>query len=191
MRRQALWTRAMRHPAVWTAALAVISCVPMSGQAGTHPPELSVAGSSIRLLGQATRVHLAGVEDLYTIGLYAAGPFDRAKLVSEEAVKALRIAVTYEHDWRRPMIVDWPRELVPRTEPGAVAHLRGVFAPLRRGDVVLIEYTPRRGTTVRVNTSIAVFAAKHDLMLAFLDHWLGQRPVSEEVKQALLAGPPA
>jgi hypothetical protein len=25
----------------------------------------------------------------------------------------------------------------------------------------------------------------HDLMLAFLDHWLGQRPVSEELRRAL------
>jgi hypothetical protein len=31
-----------------------------------------------------------------------------------------------------------------------------------------------------------VTGASHDLILAFLDHWLGQRPVSEEIKRALL-----
>jgi hypothetical protein len=33
-----------------------------------------------------------------------------------------------------------------------------------------------------------VSGAHHDLMLAFLDHWLGDRPVSEELKRTLLAG---
>jgi hypothetical protein len=33
---------------------------------------------------------------------------------------------------------------------------------------------------------VAVSGAHHDLMLAFLDHWLGQQPVSEEIKRMLL-----
>jgi hypothetical protein len=33
-----------------------------------------------------------------------------------------------------------------------------------------------------------VSGAHHDLMLAFLDHWLGDRPVSEDIKRTLLAG---
>jgi hypothetical protein len=53
--------------------------------------------------------------------------------------------------------------------------------------VVLIEYVPGKGTTVRVNKAVAVGGVNHDLMLAFLDHWLGQRPVSEEIKRTLLA----
>jgi len=39
---------------------------------------------------------------------------------------------------------------------------------------------------VRVNKGVVVSAAHHDLMLTFLDHWLGQRPVSEEIKKSLL-----
>ena len=38
--------------------------------------------------------------------------------------------------------------------------------------------------------TVAVYVngwAHHDLMLAFLDHWLGQRPVSEDLKRTLLA----
>jgi len=38
---------------------------------------------------------------------------------------------------------------------------------------------------VRVNDATAVSGAKHDLMIAFLDHWLGQQPVSEEMKRTL------
>jgi Chalcone isomerase-like len=64
--------------------------------------------------------------------------------------------------------------------------LRGIFAPLRQGDVVRIEYVPAKGTTVRVNKGVGGSGAHHDLMLAFLDHWLGQHPVSEDIKRTLL-----
>ena len=162
---------------------------PATAQNGVPPPALDGPGS-LPLLAQATRAHLLGLVDLYTIALYAKPPFDRAEMLSADRAKALRIEVTYEPDWHRPALVDWQRELVPRFEPPAVvAHLRGTFAGLRRGDIVLIDYAPGRGTSVRVNSSIAVPSAHHELMLAFLDHWLGQRPVSEEIKQRLLASP--
>ncbi|MGE0444967.1 MAG: hypothetical protein AB7P99_07035 [Vicinamibacterales bacterium] len=51
---------------------------------------------------------------------------------------------------------------------------------------MLVEHAPGRGTTVRVSRGVAVNAAHHDIMLAFLDHWLGTQPVSEEMKRTLL-----
>mgnify|MGYP003578591986 CR=1 FL=1 len=77
-------------------------------------------------------------------------------------------------------------ELIPPLDGRAIVQLRGTFAALQRGDIVVIEYTPSRGTSIRVNKGVAVSGIDHDLMLAFLDHWLGQRPVSEEIKRALL-----
>jgi hypothetical protein len=174
----------MGHAASVTIAVAGC-CLTLQAQSGP-PPTVTPAGSSpLEMVGHATRAHLAGVEDLYSIALYGPAPFDNAAIVSEDAAKALRIEITYERDWQRPAVV-WHRELVPRLEPSGAAHLHRVFAPLRRGDIVLIEYAPRRGTTVRINRSVAVLGAQHELMLAFLDHWLGQRPVSEDVKRALL-----
>lgn len=107
-------------------------------------------------------------------------------LVSPEIDKALRIQVLYREDLRRRLAIDWRRELVPSLEAAATAHIRAAFLPLRHADVVIVEYAAGRGTTVRVNNAVAVSSADHDLMLAFLDHWLGQRPVSEDLKRALL-----
>lgn len=185
MQTQSVWSR-MNHAAFVTTAIVVWSLMAQAQSA--PPPTVTPAGSSpLALVGHATRVHLAGLEDLYGIALYAPEPFDRDAIASDDAAKALRIEVTYERDWRRPPVV-WHRELVPRLEPAGAGHLYRAFAPLRRGDIVSIEYAPGRGTTVRVNRSIVVLRERHELMLAFLDHWLGQRPVSEEVKRALLGG---
>jgi hypothetical protein len=133
------------------------------------------------------RVHLLGLTDLYGLALYVGGSTSRENLLSPDVPKVLRIQVIYEEDPRNRIGLDWRGELVPRLESAATAHLRGSFAPLRGGDVVLIEYVPGKGTTVRVNKAVAVGGVNHDLMLAFLDHWLGQRPVSEEIKRTLLA----
>jgi hypothetical protein len=176
--------RRIGHATFLTIAV-VRSCLPLEAQSAP-PPTVTPAGASpLELVGHATRVHLAGIEDLYDIALYGPAPFDQERVVSVAAAKALRIEVTYERDWQRPLVV-WHRELVPRLDAAAAGHLDRAFAPLRRGDIVVIEYAPHKGTTVRINRSIAVLGARHELMLAFLDHWLGQRPVSEEVKRALL-----
>jgi hypothetical protein len=114
--------------------------------------------------------------------------FDRAHLISPDVTKALRIVVTYREDLHRRVALDWRKELIPRLDLTATAHLRGTFAPLKEGDIVQIEYVPTKGTVVRVNRAVAVSGANHDLMLAFLDHWLGQRPVSETIKRTLLGG---
>ena len=155
------------------------------------PQTVTVEGAAAPLgrAGQALRVHLLGSFELYTLAVYLDGPaIDRGRLISPDVPKALRIEVRYKDDLtrRRPSI-DWQGELVPRLERDAMTLLRGAFAPLRYGDVVLVEYVPIKGTTVRINRGVAVSGAHHDLMLAFLDHWIGQQPVSEEVKRSLLA----
>ena len=172
-------------------ALALIVSATVSLRARqVRPPEQITVGSSepLRLWAHARRTHLLGTVDVYTVALYGGGAVDYQRLASIDVAKALRIEVTYEDDLRRHLSIDWRRELVPPLEPQAVAHLRGSFAPLRQGDVLQIEYVPGKGTTVRVSRAVGVSGAHHDLMLAFLDQWLGQRPVSEEIKRTLLAG---
>jgi hypothetical protein len=158
------------------------------GARENRPPERIAVdgGEPLPLWGWAHRTHLLGTIDLYTVALYGGGGGDYARLAAVDAAKALRIEVTHQNDLSRRPAFDWRPELVPPLEPHAVAHLRGSFAPLRRGDVVQIEYVPSKGTTVRVNRGVAVSAAHHDLMLAFLDHWLGQHPVSDEMRRKLL-----
>jgi hypothetical protein len=145
------------------------------------------AGDSLPRAAQATRAHFLGSVDLYNVAVYADGSItDAARLASSDTPKAIRILILFEPDLQRRMPIDWQRELIPAVEPDAVSILRSQFAPIVRGDVVLIEYSPGKGTSVRVNKGVAVRGASHDLMLSFLDHFLGQRPLSEALKSALL-----
>ena len=179
----------MRIPSIVLIA-AVAICAPLRGQEPLHPPSMTPSGSApINLVSQAQRTHLLGLVDLYSIALYAGGTTERA-MVSSETAKALRIAITYEPDLRRTLSLDWRPELIPPLEPAARTQLRGALAPLVRGDVVIVEYAPGKGTSIRINKTVVVSGISHDLMVAFLDHWIGQRPVSEDIRQQLLARHP-
>jgi Chalcone isomerase-like len=161
----------------------------MGAQAEQPPPaSLSIEGRGpLTHAARATRRDLLGAMELYTIALYTdGGPVTRELLASPDTAKALRIQVSYDEDLRRRTAIDWRRELLPRLESPGLAHLQGSFAPIQYGDTIVVEYVPTRGTTVRVNKGVVVSGANHDLMLAFLDHWIGQRPLSEEIKETLL-----
>ena len=181
--------RLPRQTLAWTLSIALAGVCPSRAEP-RQPPTITLdGGSSVPLAGRATRAHFLGAVELYSLAVYAAAPLRELSLVaSPDVPKILRIEVKYKDDLRRRAPLDWRRELVPRLNADAASVLHGTFAPLRYGDVALIEYLPDKGTTVRVNRSVAVSEASHDLMLAFLDHWLGQRPVSEEIKHILLTG---
>lgn len=169
-------------------ALLLFMVPSLRAESGELPATLSVEGKGpLTLASQAARRDLLGAVELYTIALYTdRGAVSRDILASSDVAKALRFQVRYEEDLRRRLALDCRRELLPRLEPAAAAHIQGSFAPIQNGDTVIVEYVPGRGTTVRVNKGVAVSGANHDLMLAFLDHWVGQRPLSEEIKQSLL-----
>jgi hypothetical protein len=177
----------VRRAAVF-ALVALLAVSSVVGQATAPPPSLTPEGGGpLTLLGHATRVSLLGAVDVYRLALYADGPpISVDSLRADDKPKALRIEVLYQEDLLRRVPIDWRRELVPVLETPATTHLRAAFGSLRQRDVLLVEYVPSKGTAVRVNRTIAVGNTNHDLMLAFLDHWLGQRPVSEEIKRALL-----
>jgi hypothetical protein len=177
----------MCRTCVWSLVIALTLVPSLRAQSMDPPPTLMPEGGTpLRRAAAATRIHLLGLIELYRVAVYVGGSMDRASLLSPDVSKAVRVQVLYQEDSRQRIGIDWRAELIPRLESAATAHLRGTFAPIRRGDVVLIEYVPGKGTAVRVNQAVAVSGVNHDLMLAFLDHWVGQRPLSEEIKRTLV-----
>ncbi len=145
-------------------------------------------GPTLPRLAGARRVERLGRVEVYAISLH--GPIrmpDLFRLSAPDVPKALRVDVQYDPAVRPRIPIDWRRELVPNLNPAAVSSLQRAFAALQAGDVVLVAYIPEKGTEIRLNKSTIVKEGDHDVMLAFLDHWLGQRPVSEEIKNELMA----
>lgn len=144
-------------------------------------------GDPLPLMAEARRAELLGSREVYRLAIYGRMSIrDKADLASPETAKLVRVVVTYDDDLYRRVLVDWSRELTPRIELPAAEVLRARFLSLRKGSVVQIEYVPSKGTTIRIDRAVVTTGAHHDLMLAFLDLWLGQRPLSEDLKRALI-----
>jgi len=173
---------------MFVMAIVLAAARPGAAQAQTldHPPALNANGTAaLTKAAEAGRVALLGTVPLYSVAIYA-DRLDWAQLGSPDTAKALRILITFKPDLRRSFPVDWRRELVPDLEPSGRTTFLGLITPLQQGDHVVVEYTPQKGTTIRVNNGVAASVASHDVMLTFLDHWLGERPVSEDMKRRLL-----
>jgi hypothetical protein len=179
-----------RH-ATTRCSVALIAAIALVGVPtvlhGQSPAEIRAASTRLTLIADGSRTDQLGGEALYAVAVYAeSGPLDVAKLASADVAKALRIEITSDDDPNSPLTRPWRRELVPRLDVAAAAHLRAITAPVRKGDVLLVEYEPGKGTTIHGNSMTVTSRAPHDLMIAFLDQWLGQRPMSEDLKRTLL-----
>jgi hypothetical protein len=157
---------------------------------GQSPAEVRAGYKRLALAAEASRTDQLGGEALYVVAVYAeAAKLDLERLASADAAKAVRVEIASDDDPFSPLTRPWRRELVPDLNPGAATQLRVLTASVRKGDVLLIEFEPGKGTTIRGGRQTIVTRAPHDIMIAFLDHWLGQRPVSEELKRTLLGRP--
>jgi hypothetical protein len=175
---------------VLAAAVVSIAVTPVVLRAQS-PAEVRVGWTPLALVAEGSRTDQLGGEALYTVAVYAASrPLDVAQLADADIPKALRIEVASDDDPFSPLTRPWRRELVPRLDRAATTQLFAMVGSARKGDVLMVEYEPGKGTTIRGNTLTAVTRAPHGLMVAFLDQWLGQRPVSEDLKRTLLEWSP-
>jgi hypothetical protein len=73
--------------------------------------------------------------------------------------------------------------LLPKLE-----EFNALFREVRKGDVIRIDYLPGTGTRVTINTEVRGSVEGTDFFNALLLVWLGENPVSGDLKKAMLGG---
>ncbi len=61
-----------------------------------------------------------------------------------------------------------------------------LFRAVRKGEIIRIAYLPDQGTEVRINNEWRGVVPGNDFFRALLKVWLGDKPVSKSLKQAML-----
>ena len=67
-----------------------------------------------------------------------------------------------------------------------IDQFNAMFETLHEGDVVMLDYLPAQGTRVTIKGKQKGFIEGEDFNRALLKIWLGDEPVTEELKQGLL-----
>ncbi len=161
------------------------------------PDETAGAGSSapLRLNGAGVRRKL--FVPVYAIGLYLpAATSDAARVLAVDGPRLVHMHFLHSEVARDKLVDAWNEGFAANHDAAALAALHdriarfnALFDTLRRGDAVVLAYDPqRRATRVTINGQTRGEIPGTDFAAALLRIWLGQAPVSDDLKAALLGG---
>lgn len=165
----------------------------------------SVAGielpDAVRIKGLERPLLLngAGVRKKFFIPVYVGGLYlaERQKgvgsLLSVPRANRVVMRFVYHEVSRRQLEEGWREGFANNLSAKALAVLQqrlerfvSLFDDLREGDTVWLDFVPGRGTEVTINNVARGTIAGDDFNLALLAVWLGDNPVTQALKNAMV-----
>jgi hypothetical protein len=174
-------------------SLALVLCVVISPDARAiqgNPDELSEDGARFVLVG-ATTFRWMSVIKVYDARLHLGAGEPSSKVFADIPV---RLQLTYHRGFTAAEIIKGGDTLLARNvKADALVSLRErlelinrAYRDVREGDSYTLTYVPGKGTTLRLNGSPLVTIPGHDFAAAYFRIWLGDDPISESMRDALL-----
>lgn len=150
----------------------------------TPPRNLAIEDALLVLNGHGVRERMW--TDIYDLALYLPKASANLRYIFDPATpKAIRIRVLYD-DIPEDMPDDWVAMFRSELSPQAFRRLDRAYRQLRVGDVLVVRYAPMTGTRILVNGRAVVDDSGHGLIQGVLRRWLGDDPVSENLRRLLL-----
>jgi hypothetical protein len=157
----------------------------------TLPPRVTYSDNQLALAGCGTReisVFFIDVE-IYVISLYLPTPStDAATILAPGTTKLVQLDIVYDGSMPEGLPDDWRSRIEDAVSIEMLATLQGFYQRIRSGDVATIGYAPDSGTTLRINGEAVVSQPGNDLIDTMLRIWLGDSPISHNLKRLLLKG---
>ncbi len=161
--------------------------VPATIRSGDGNTELVLNGAGLR-----EKLYI----DVYVAGLYLPARIsDAATILGDDGPASVIMNIVYSKISKKKITDGWIEGLDDNTtaderkaiQPRLEAFNR-LFTAMQKGDELRIDYTPARGTEVRLNGELRGSVEGNDFFRALLKVWLGSDPVSKSLKQDMLGG---
>ncbi|MBN93632.1 MAG: hypothetical protein CL928_06080 [Deltaproteobacteria bacterium] len=161
-------------------------------EVGEMPQSLPVDGTSLALNGHGVRTKL--FLPLYAIGLYLEEPLaDATSIVALDRPKAIRMELLLPLSGK--IIGKGIARGFARSSSDALSRLsqrldtlRALVPNVRRGDTILMEWSPDRGTIIHVGGQEQGVIPGKDFADALFSVWLGTPVGDDDLKESLLGG---
>ena len=160
----------------------------------TLPDSVTLQGSDVSL-----QLNGLGYRTKFVFNVYVGALYTESKVDSRDAVQALkgpkRIVMHMVHDEvsHDKMADAWEDGFEDNNSDEHVGKLQArlktfidYFPDLKKGDIVLLDYIPGIGTHVSIAGAEKGVIEGEDFYSALLDVWLGEEPVDENLKEAML-----
>ncbi len=125
---------------------------------------------------------------LYLVAIYLEeATSDVDKIMSDSSAKAIRLKVLYGNElpeelpelWREPLQEEMNREMLKT--------VLNLYDEISTGDIVIFSYHPQLGTRVSLNDEDVIERNNSLLVTTLLENWIGDEPVSQNLKRLLLS----
>lgn len=159
--------------------------------------KIQLDNSSIVLNGAGVRSIL--FFKMYVVGLYLPEKQNNAEAVlSNKSVKRIALHVLvgdadserFLNGFRKGILKNHDEREVEalRERMATFDHLFDAAKTLYKGDVIALDWKPGNGTRVSLNGKELGVIAGEDFYRALLSIWIGEKPVSSDLKKGLLGG---
>ena len=180
-------------------AVIVLLWLPLSVQSAVVggvevPDEVSLADTQQRLVLNGAGVRKKFFISVYVAALYLPQPqHDARVLLKSPPANRILMRFVYSKVAKHKMDEAWREGFANNLEAPALAavtqrleQFAALFGDMSEGDQVWLDYVPGRGTSVTINGERRGVIEGGDFNAALLAVWLGDEPVSEGLKNALV-----
>lgn len=158
------------------------------------PDTLSVPADATELVLNGAGIREKFFLDIYIGALYLpVATTDASAILNDTGAASVLMHFLHSEVSREKIIAGWQDGLAANLGNAELAALQPrldrfnkLFTPVGTGDVIRIDYTPARGTEVRINNEWRGAIEGNDFFRALLQVWLGPSPVSKPLRQGML-----
>jgi len=156
--------------------------------------QVTVEGIENQLLLNGAGIRYKFFFKIYVGALYLADKQNSADQILKSS-QANRVVMHFLYDEveKEKLVNAWlegfeenVEESVFKTLKDRLDNFNAMFSDLHKGDVVLLDYIPQQGTRVTIKGVQKGVIKGEDFNQALLSVWLGEEPVTEELKDAML-----
>ena len=176
--------------------LAFFSVASEAGQLGdvSLPDKVTLEGSDVEL-----QLNGMGYRTKFVFKIYVAALYTESSVASRDSVQSVKgpkrivMHMLYDEVERGKIIDGWNEGFEENNSEDKLANLQAridtfnsYFSDLKKGDVLLYDYIPEKGTRVTINGEEKGVIEGADFYSALLDIWLGDEPADDDLKDAML-----
>lgn len=161
---------------------------------GVHIPGQLNEGQQDMLVLNGAGIRKKLFFKIYVAALYLKSKSrDASQIINADEPSRITMDVTYSEITDEKMANAWLDGFKQNLSSGDYESVRNslekfiaMFGGLKEGDHVELDYFPEKGTKVSINQDVRGTIAGHEFNRGLLSVWLGEHPVTEDLKQALL-----
>ena len=154
--------------------------------------QVTIGGETLQLNGVGIRTKF--FFKIYIGALYLpAKQNDAAKILSSNSTNRIVMHFLYDEVEKEKLVDAWLEGFEENTDGKTFSDLQdrlkkfnAMFVTLHKGDVVLLDYSAGNGTQVTIKNEVKGNIEGADFNKALLSVWLGDEPVTDELKNAML-----